>query len=75
PRRRRLANRRNPWSSQLDPGHIEFASFRHLAQTAELGKFDYFFLAEGLRPRERLHRRGLPPRRLADGVSGAAQSS
>ena len=31
---------------------IEFDSFVHLAQTAERGKFDFFFLAEGLRLRE-----------------------
>ena len=31
---------------------IEFDSFVHLAQTAERGLFDFFFLAEGLRLRE-----------------------
>ncbi|WEV28571.1 NtaA/DmoA family FMN-dependent monooxygenase [Streptomyces sp. 71268] len=31
---------------------IDFASFTHLAQTAERGLFDFFFLAEGLRLRE-----------------------
>ncbi|MEU9591947.1 NtaA/DmoA family FMN-dependent monooxygenase [Streptomyces sp. NPDC048193] len=31
---------------------IEFASFEHLARTAERGLFDFFFLAEGLRLRE-----------------------
>jgi FMN-dependent oxidoreductase (nitrilotriacetate monooxygenase family) len=38
-----------------DPGagsQIEFDSFIHLAQTAERGLFDFFFLAEGLRLRE-----------------------
>ncbi|BBC37672.1 F420-dependent methylene-tetrahydromethanopterinreductase [Streptomyces graminofaciens] len=30
---------------------IEFASFEHLARTAERGLFDFFFLTEGLRPR------------------------
>jgi FMN-dependent oxidoreductase (nitrilotriacetate monooxygenase family) len=38
-----------------DPGagsQIEFESFAHLARTAERGKFDFFFLAEGLRLRE-----------------------
>lgn len=33
--------------SQIDP-----ASFVHLARTAERGRFDFFFLAEGLRLRE-----------------------
>jgi FMN-dependent oxidoreductase (nitrilotriacetate monooxygenase family) len=33
-------------------GAIAFDSFRHVAQTAERGKFDFFFLAEGLRLRE-----------------------
>ncbi|MFE3742107.1 NtaA/DmoA family FMN-dependent monooxygenase [Streptomyces sp. NPDC059134] len=31
---------------------IDFASFEALARTAERGTFDFFFLAEGLRPRE-----------------------
>ncbi|MFF2809328.1 LLM class flavin-dependent oxidoreductase [Streptomyces sp. NPDC058000] len=31
---------------------IDFASFVHLARTAERGLFDFFFLAEGLRLRE-----------------------
>ncbi|WP_338931085.1 NtaA/DmoA family FMN-dependent monooxygenase [Streptomyces netropsis] len=31
---------------------IDFASFEHLARTAERGLFDFFFLAEGLRLRE-----------------------
>lgn len=38
-----------------DPGagsQIDFASFEHLARTAERGRFDFFFLAEGLRLRE-----------------------
>ena len=32
--------------------HIEFDSFRQFAQIAERGKFDFLFLAEGLRLRE-----------------------
>lgn len=32
---------------------IDFSSFRHLARTAERGRFDFLFLAEGLRLRER----------------------
>ncbi|MBV9447409.1 MAG: hypothetical protein JO345_16125 [Streptosporangiaceae bacterium] len=32
--------------------HIEFSSFAHMAQTAERAKFDFLFLAEGLRLRE-----------------------
>src|SRR6202789_1784737 len=32
--------------------HIEFDSFARFAQTAERGKFDFLFLAEGLRLRE-----------------------
>ena len=40
-----------------DPSHTPqtqsaFASFRHLAETAERGLFDFLFLAEGLRLRE-----------------------
>src|SRR6202021_1665718 len=32
--------------------HIDFSSFAQFAQTAERGKFDFLFLAEGLRLRE-----------------------
>jgi FMN-dependent oxidoreductase (nitrilotriacetate monooxygenase family) len=40
------------WSDPDAGSQIAFESFRHLAQTAERGKFDFFFLAEGLRLRE-----------------------
>src|SRR5690606_16354270 len=40
------------WSDPESGSQIEFDSFVHLAQTAERGKFDFFFLAEGLRLRE-----------------------
>ncbi len=40
------------WSDPASGSQIDFASFVHLAQTAERGKFDFFFLAEGLRLRE-----------------------
>ena len=39
------------WSDQIG-SDIEFDSFRRFAQTAERGKFDFLFLAEGLRLRE-----------------------
>ncbi|MEV7599432.1 LLM class flavin-dependent oxidoreductase [Kitasatospora sp. NPDC089797] len=45
-------NNTTVWSDPASGSHIEFTSFRHLAQTAERGKFDFFFLAEGLRLRE-----------------------
>lgn len=45
-------NNTTVWSDPAAGSHIEFASFRHLAQTAERGLFDFFFLAEGLRLRE-----------------------
>ncbi|MBV2154150.1 LLM class flavin-dependent oxidoreductase [Kitasatospora sp. SUK 42] len=45
-------NNTTVWSDPASGSHNEFASFRHLAQTAERGKFDFFFLAEGLRLRE-----------------------
>ncbi|MFJ3218195.1 LLM class flavin-dependent oxidoreductase [Kitasatospora sp. NPDC086801] len=45
-------NNTTVWSDPDSGSHIEFASFRHLAETAERGKFDFFFLAEGLRLRE-----------------------
>ena len=40
------------WSDPAAGSHIEFDSFRRFAQTAERGKFDFMFLAEGLRLRE-----------------------
>ncbi|WBP88663.1 LLM class flavin-dependent oxidoreductase [Kitasatospora cathayae] len=45
-------NNTTVWSDPASGSHIEFDSFRHLAKTAERGKFDFFFLAEGLRLRE-----------------------
>ncbi|ONH24763.1 NtaA/DmoA family FMN-dependent monooxygenase [Pseudofrankia asymbiotica] len=45
-------NNTTVWSDPAAGSHIDFASFRHFAQTAERGKFDFFFLAEGLRLRE-----------------------
>ena len=40
------------WTDDRAGSQIDFSSFRHFAQTAERGKFDYLFLAEGLRLRE-----------------------
>jgi FMN-dependent oxidoreductase (nitrilotriacetate monooxygenase family) len=45
-------NNTTVWSDPAAGSHIEFASFEHLARTAERAKFDFFFLAEGLRLRE-----------------------
>jgi FMN-dependent oxidoreductase (nitrilotriacetate monooxygenase family) len=45
-------NNTTVWSDPQAGSHIEFSSFVHLAQTAERAKFDFFFLAEGLRLRE-----------------------
>jgi FMN-dependent oxidoreductase (nitrilotriacetate monooxygenase family) len=45
-------NNTTVWSDPEAGSHIEFSSFVHLAQTAERAKFDFFFLAEGLRLRE-----------------------
>ncbi|GIE95539.1 NtaA/DmoA family FMN-dependent monooxygenase [Paractinoplanes rishiriensis] len=45
-------NNTTVWSDPGSGSHIEFASFVKLAQTAERAKFDFFFLAEGLRLRE-----------------------
>jgi FMN-dependent oxidoreductase (nitrilotriacetate monooxygenase family) len=45
-------NNHTVWSDPAAGSQIEFSSFAHLAQTAEAGKFDFFFLAEGLRLRE-----------------------
>lgn len=40
------------WSDPTSESQIAFSSFRHFAQNAERGLFDYLFLAEGLRVRE-----------------------
>ena len=45
-------NNTSVWSDPAAKSQVEFDSFVHLAQTAERGKFDFFFLAEGLRLRE-----------------------
>ncbi|GAB20386.1 putative FMNH2-dependent monooxygenase [Gordonia effusa NBRC 100432] len=45
-------NNTTVWSDPAAGSHIEFSSFVRLAQTAERGLFDFFFLAEGLRLRE-----------------------
>ena len=48
----RGVNNTTVWSDPRSGSQIDFESFEHLAQTAERGKFDFFFLAEGLRLRE-----------------------
>ncbi|GAA2799256.1 LLM class flavin-dependent oxidoreductase [Kitasatospora sp. CM 4170] len=45
-------NNTTVWTDPQSRSQIEFASFRHLAETAERGLFDFLFLAEGLRLRE-----------------------
>ena len=45
-------NNTTVWSDPRSGSHIEFVSFRRFAQTAERAKFDFLFLAEGLRLRE-----------------------
>ncbi|MFT4126798.1 MAG: LLM class flavin-dependent oxidoreductase, partial [Gordonia sp. (in: high G+C Gram-positive bacteria)] len=45
-------NNTTVWSDPAAGSHIDFSSFEHLARTAERGKFDFLFLAEGLRLRE-----------------------
>lgn len=45
-------NNTTVWSDPGSGSHIDFGSFTHFAQTAERGKFDFLFLAEGLRLRE-----------------------
>jgi alkanesulfonate monooxygenase SsuD/methylene tetrahydromethanopterin reductase-like flavin-dependent oxidoreductase (luciferase family) len=45
-------NNTTVWSDPAGGSHIQFDSFVHFAQTAERGKFDFLFLAEGLRLRE-----------------------
>ncbi|MFF9813151.1 NtaA/DmoA family FMN-dependent monooxygenase [Streptomyces sp. NPDC014006] len=45
-------NNTTVWSDPKAGSHIEFDSFVHFAKTAERAKFDFLFLAEGLRLRE-----------------------
>jgi len=45
-------NNTTVWSDPEAGSHIEFDSLRTFAQEAERGKFDFLFLAEGLRLRE-----------------------
>ncbi len=45
-------NNTTVWSDPRSGSHIEFESFRRFAQIAEAAKFDFLFLAEGLRLRE-----------------------
>ena len=45
-------NNTTVWSDPRSGSHVEFSSFAHLARTAERAKFDFLFLAEGLRLRE-----------------------
>lgn len=45
-------NNTTVWSDPASGSHIAFDSFRSFAQSAERGRFDFLFLAEGLRLRE-----------------------
>lgn len=45
-------NNTTVWTDPASGSHIDFDSFRRFAQVAERGKFDFLFLAEGLRLRE-----------------------
>ncbi|GFZ78404.1 NtaA/DmoA family FMN-dependent monooxygenase [Nesterenkonia alkaliphila] len=45
-------NNTTVWSDPASGSHIAFDSFRRFAQAAERGRFDFLFLAEGLRLRE-----------------------
>lgn len=46
-------NEHTLWEHPDAGSQIDFDTFRHVARTAERGRFDYFFLAEGLALRER----------------------
>lgn len=46
-------NHHTAWWDERAGSQIDFSSFEHTARTAERGKFDFFFLAEGLALRER----------------------
>ncbi|WP_040832538.1 NtaA/DmoA family FMN-dependent monooxygenase [Nocardia jiangxiensis] len=46
-------NHHTAWWDPRAGSQIDFSSFEHTARTAERGRFDFFFLAEGLILRER----------------------
>ena len=46
-------NHHTAWWHPKAGSQIDFSSFEHTARTAERGRFDFFFLAEGLALRER----------------------
>ncbi len=45
-------NNTTVWSDERAESQIAFSSFEHFARNAERGRFDFLFLAEGLRLRE-----------------------
>ncbi len=49
-------NNTTVWQDRAAGSQIDFASFEYLARVAEDARFDFFFLAEGLRLREHLGR-------------------
>jgi FMN-dependent oxidoreductase (nitrilotriacetate monooxygenase family) len=49
-------NHHTAWWHPDAGSQIDFSSFEHTARTAERGRFDFFFLAEGLALRERAGR-------------------
>lgn len=49
-------NHHTAWWHPRAGSQIDFATFEHTARTAERGRFDFFFLAEGLVLRERAGR-------------------
>ena len=49
-------NNTTVWSDPRAESQIDFSSFEHFARNAERGRFDFLFLAEGLRLREHLGR-------------------
>ncbi|MQY23893.1 NtaA/DmoA family FMN-dependent monooxygenase [Nocardia macrotermitis] len=49
-------NHHTAWWDPRAGSQIDFSSFEHTARTAERGRFDFFFLAEGLILRERAGR-------------------
>ncbi|MFC7752573.1 NtaA/DmoA family FMN-dependent monooxygenase [Tsukamurella soli] len=49
-------NNTTVWQVPEAGSQVDFASFEHLARVAEDARFDFFFLAEGLRLREHLGR-------------------
>ena len=75
-------NEHTLWEHPDAGSQIEFSTFKHVAQKAEAGKLDYFFLAEGIALRSRpsrstsgLSARSTPPSTSRTSSLGSSRAS